>query len=55
MTVIPYSRFQECQDRRQRILAEMERYDPPPTLDAEAKPKLVPAGVAPAQPLKANS
>jgi hypothetical protein len=55
MTVIPYLRFQECQDRRQRILAELRRYDPPPTLDADAKPKPVPAGAAPAQPLKANS
>jgi hypothetical protein len=52
MSVVPYSRFQECQDRRRQIVAELLR-DPPPIIDAEVKP--APAGAAPVQPLKANS
>jgi len=54
MTLIPYLRFQECQERRQQIVAELLRPDPPPpVIDAEVKP--APAGAAPVQPLKANS
>jgi hypothetical protein len=53
MSVIPYLRFRECQDRRQWIVAELLRRDPPPTIDAEVKP--APAGTPPVQPLKANS
>ena len=35
--VVPYSRFVECQHRRDRIAAELTRRDQPPTIDADAK------------------
>jgi hypothetical protein len=53
MSVVPYVRFQECQDRRRQIVAELLQRDPPPVIDAEVQPD--PAGAAPVQPLKANS
>jgi len=53
MSVVPYSRFEECQDRRRQIVAELLRDPPPPIIDAEVKP--APAGAAPVQPQKANS
>ena len=33
--LVPYSRFLECKDRRQRIAAELTRRDHPPTIDAD--------------------
>ena len=47
--VVPYSRFVECQHRRDRIAAELTRRDQPPTIDAEGVP--VQAALASAQPL----
>jgi hypothetical protein len=54
MSVVPYVRFQELQDRRRQIVAELlQRDPPPPVIDVEVQP--APAGAAPVQPLKANS
>jgi len=36
--LVPYSRFLECKDRRQRIAAELTRRDQPPTVDADVMP-----------------
>jgi hypothetical protein len=50
--VIPYSRFLECRERRQRIAAELTPPDQPPASDADALPAA--AVVASAQPLTAK-
>ena len=36
--LVPYSRFHEYQDRRDRIVAELTRRDQPPTIDGDALP-----------------
>ena len=36
--VIPYARFVECQKRRQQVAAELLRFNPPRTIDAEVVP-----------------
>ena len=51
--LVPYSRFLECQDRRQQIAAELARPDQPPAIDADGKP--APAELASAQALAAHN
>ena len=36
--VIPYSRFLECQERREDIAAELARPDRPATIEADVEP-----------------
>jgi hypothetical protein len=48
--VIPYSRFEECRDRRRRLAAELLVLDRPRTIDAE----VVPGPREPALPQSAN-
>ena len=48
--VIPYSRFLECQERREEIAAELARPDRPATIVPDVKP--APAEPASPQTLK---
>ena len=48
--VIPYSRFEECQERRRKLAAELMLLDRPRTIDAE----VVPAPIEPELPQSAN-
>ena len=47
--LIPYSRFEECRDRRRRLAAALMVLDRPRTIDAEVVP-----GREPALPQSAN-
>jgi hypothetical protein len=45
--VVPYTRFVECQKRRQQVAAELMLLNPQPTINAEVMPPS-PAGDRPA-------
>jgi hypothetical protein len=48
-TLVPYSRFLECQDRRRHIAAELTPRDQPPATDPQVVPP--PADLVSAPPL----
>ena len=45
--IVPYSRFVECQERRQRMATALTHHDPPRVIDTEVIPEALDLAAAP--------